>query len=277
MVFIRICFISQEFDSVLKCSSDSDSELNGTSTATCFGRINPAQLFNARKRSRSDAHPAQPQLPSESVLPTPTKSTTPKHTLVASNTVSPVATPPIRHWFQPGVGSISALAQNSQMMLTSTPEQRTDGKSTLNDSDPTYGMAAYAHHRSIATDFNADDDDNASLAAITDDAPVGDCKRQRLFVVDSGAVMSPLQHRNVDGSLATIRKKTRMPVVGGFEQNAENCQPSSTKRKRVQFDMDANRVDYANRPYNFAAEPMQPVRAPATLRSRIAGFFASLF
>lgn len=191
--------------------------------------------------------------------------------------MSPVATPPIRHWFQPGVGSISALAQNSQMMLTSTPEQRTAGKSTLNDSDPTYGMAAYAHHRSIATDFNADNDE--SRATTTDDA-VGDCKRQRLFVADDGAgggdVMSPLRHRNVDGSLATIRKKNRMPVVGDFEQNVENCQPTTTKRKRVQFDMDANRVDYTNQPYPFA-EAIRPVQAPTSLRSRIAGFFASLF
>lgn len=137
------------------------------------------------------------------------------------------------------------------MMLTSTPEQQpqqvnaaTESTAEDFDFDPTYGMAAYAHHKSIG---NVRPDDAAG------------------------------SHLRFDNST---------------NDNIENSGwPSAPKRKRVHFNivetvrdtgdmrsaLTAKHTDNISRPYDFTAAKLSVKDNAPSLRSRIAGFFASLF
>lgn len=219
--------------------TDSDTDLDSTTvTATCFKSINPQQMFKRKRTAAEMTHQS-------SVRPTPTKPTNSNQTfspILAA--ASPPHTPPIRHWFQPGVGSISALAQNSQMMLTSTPDQQRAA-----DFDPTYGMAAYAHHKSIGELMAADDGQQQQCVANAQ-------------------------------SKGAARKWTPNASATAAESmdDIENKGPT-VKRKRVHFNVvESERPPHSAQPYQFTpARPTVEVGREPTLRSRIAGFFASLF
>lgn len=254
----------QEFESVFKCSADSDLDItNPAITTNCFRHINPQHLFN-RKRRRSDLSSAVDRTNALSVCASTPNSKLHKPNLTSS---SPPRTPPIRHWFQPGGASISALAHNSHMMLTSTPEQQPQQPKNLRfdaataaeddaDFDPTYGMAAYAHHKSM-----------------------GDMLSEE---ADAPTIAEQAKRRRADGFFNSNE--------WSLDENSENHGArSATKRKRVHFNVVESVRDHAEtrtalaawngydagQPYPFVSVGQQ--QQMPTLRSRIAGFFASLF
>lgn len=143
------------------------------------------------------------------------------------------------------------------MMLTSTPEQQPRANNAAADAtedfdfDPTYGMAAYAHHKSI------------------------------------GNVLPE------DGNGSQLRFDHNATNNATNEENIENSGwPSAPKRKRVHFNIVESERDHGEirtalrtqqsdnivaRPYDFASAKMSANNDAPSLRSRIAGFFASLF
>lgn len=257
-------FSVQEFESVFKCAADSDTDLDSTNpatAATCFRHVNPQHLFKRKRRHSTLSSTVDRTNTASAVAATPSKLHKPNLT-----SASPPHTPPIRHWFQPGGAIISALAHNSQMMLTSTPEQQPQrfvatgggdaGAAAAKDDDdfdPTYGMAAYAHHKSMAD------------MLLTDDAE----------------------------AIATESKRRRADGVFNSSELDENCENlgarSAIKRKRVHFNvvesvrdhtemraaLTARNSNGTNQPYPFVSADQE--QQTPTLRSRIAGFFASLF
>lgn len=173
----------------------------------------------------------------------------------------------MRHWFQPGVASISALAHNSTHgMLTSTPEQRTGGYGgsgglatgttiPYEEDDPTYGMAAYAHHKSM-------------VEKLTQEQELAN------------------QHQRTGGKSSDwLSAAVAAPDTPNGEQQQQQ-QRSAAKRKRVQFSVYESGRDHRElraaqleQPYPFAMPLGQQNlnQETPTLRSRIAGFFARLF
>lgn len=157
-------------------------------------------------------------------------------------------------------------------MLTSTPERKPQHFSAFAaggsdvyaaaaeddaDFDPTYGMAAYAHHKCMADMLVTDDADTIATEAQS--------KRRRADgVFNTNEWSLDENSENLGARAAMKRKRVHFNVVESVRDHTEMRAALAARN--------SNGID---QPYPFGSEDQRP-QAP-TLRSRIAGFFASLF